>query len=81
MTALNLVGLFMVAVMVPGALAQGGVASCCRKISDTQVHRDLLTKYYIQRPPSCALHAVKLQGKYFKQMCPNSRPGGICGLL
>ncbi|XP_057712504.1 monocyte chemotactic protein 1B-like [Corythoichthys intestinalis] len=66
MTALKLLCLFLLAVTVPGAIAQGGIPSCCRKISNTQVHRDLLTKYYIQRPPSCPLHVVvfiTLQGK------------------
>ncbi|XP_077378230.1 monocyte chemotactic protein 1B-like [Festucalex cinctus] len=69
MTALNLVSLFLLAVMVPGAFAQGGLASCCRKISHTQVHRDLLTNYYVQRPPSCPLHVVVFITLQEKRIC------------
>ncbi|XP_061654094.1 monocyte chemotactic protein 1B-like [Phyllopteryx taeniolatus] len=69
MTALNLVSIFLVAVMVPATLARGGIASCCRKTSDTEVHRDLLTKYYTQRPPSCPLHAVVFITLQSKRIC------------
>ncbi|XP_051943563.1 monocyte chemotactic protein 1B-like [Hippocampus zosterae] len=69
MTALNLVGLFLVAVMVPGAFARGGLPSCCRKISDTQVCRDRLIKYYRQGPPSCALHVVVFVTIKGKRIC------------
>ncbi|XP_077412458.1 monocyte chemotactic protein 1B-like [Vanacampus margaritifer] len=69
MTALNLLSLFVLAVMVPGALAQGGIASCCRKISRTQIHQGLLTKYYIQRPPSCPLHVVVFITLQDKRIC------------
>lgn len=37
---------------------QGGISSCCPKISTTQVHRDLLKSYYEQHRPSCPIHAV-----------------------
>ncbi|XP_061150682.1 C-C motif chemokine 2-like [Syngnathus typhle] len=69
MTALNLVPFFLVAVMLPGALTQGGLPSCCRKISDTHVRRDLLTKYYVQRPPACSLHVVVFITVQNKRIC------------
>ncbi|XP_049603916.1 monocyte chemotactic protein 1B-like [Syngnathus scovelli] len=69
MTALNLVPFFLVAVMLPCVLADGGLASCCRKISDTHVHRGLLTKYYVQRPPACSLHVVVFITVQKKRIC------------
>ncbi|XP_054624740.1 monocyte chemotactic protein 1B-like [Dunckerocampus dactyliophorus] len=69
MAAVNLVSLFLLTVMVSGALAQGRLADCCRRIKDTQIHRDLLTKYYVQRPPSCSLQAVVFSTVQGKRIC------------
>ncbi|XP_077470836.1 monocyte chemotactic protein 1B-like [Stigmatopora argus] len=69
MTTLRLLTLFLLAVTMPGVLAQGGLPSCCRKISKTQVHQDLLTKYYIQRPPSCPLRVVVFITLKGKRIC------------
>ncbi|XP_072771365.1 monocyte chemotactic protein 1B-like [Nerophis lumbriciformis] len=66
MAALSLFSLFLLAVMVS---AGGRPADCCRRIRDTQVHQDLLTKYYVQRPPSCSLHAVVFTTRRGKRIC------------
>lgn len=39
-------------------LYSGGIASCCRAISTTQIHRDLLESYYVQHEIPCLLNAV-----------------------
>ncbi|XP_030608788.1 monocyte chemotactic protein 1B-like [Archocentrus centrarchus] len=49
--------------------AQGGISSCCQKISNTHVHRDLLTSYYVQQPPSCPLTAVVFTTVSGKRIC------------
>ncbi|XP_071347728.1 monocyte chemotactic protein 1B-like [Trachinotus anak] len=65
MTGLAFVSLLLLTTMVSTASAQGGIASCCRRISNTQIHREMLRSYYVQRRPACHLHAVvftKLNG-------------------
>lgn len=37
---------------------KGGIGSCCRKVTETQISRDLLKSYYVQRTPSCPIVAV-----------------------
>nr|XP_057924388.1 eotaxin-like [Doryrhamphus excisus] len=69
MAAVNFVSLFLLAVMVSGALARGRLADCCRRIKHTQIHRDLLTKYYVQEPPSCSLRAVVFTTVQGKKIC------------
>ncbi|XP_061696050.1 monocyte chemotactic protein 1B-like [Syngnathoides biaculeatus] len=72
MTALNLVSLLLVAVMLPGTFARGGLPSCCRKTTDTKVDREQLTNYYIQQPPCCPLHAVVFITLKRKRICADN---------
>nr|QZC92291.1 chemokine (C-C motif) ligand 32 [Sebastes schlegelii] len=58
MTSLAFVSLLLVAIVVSTASAKGGIASCCRKLSKTQIHRDLLKSYYKQDTQSCPIYAV-----------------------
>ncbi|KAG7525260.1 monocyte chemotactic protein 1B-like [Solea senegalensis] len=44
--------------MVSTVSARGGIASCCRKISLTEVHQNHLQSYYVQHRPPCPLKAV-----------------------
>ncbi|XP_061777126.1 monocyte chemotactic protein 1B-like [Nerophis ophidion] len=69
MPAFTLLALLSLAAMAPGASAGGRPADCCRRTTDTQVHPDLLTKYYVQRPPSCSLHAVVFTTLRGKRIC------------
>ncbi|XP_030015835.1 C-C motif chemokine 2-like isoform X1 [Sphaeramia orbicularis] len=58
MAHLTLFSLLLVTILVSSVASQGGIASCCRTTSNTQIHRDRLKSYYIQYPPTCHLHAV-----------------------
>uniref|UniRef100_A0A3Q0SIK0 Chemokine interleukin-8-like domain-containing protein n=1 Tax=Amphilophus citrinellus TaxID=61819 RepID=A0A3Q0SIK0_AMPCI len=69
MTRLTFISLLVVTAMVSTATAQGGISSCCQKISNTQVHRDLLKSYYVQQPPSCPLTAVVFTTVSGKRIC------------
>uniref|UniRef100_A0A3Q3LBT0 C-C motif chemokine n=1 Tax=Mastacembelus armatus TaxID=205130 RepID=A0A3Q3LBT0_9TELE len=57
------------AIMVPTASAQGGIASCCRKVSKTTLHREMVRSYYIQYEPSCPLEAVVFNMINDKRIC------------
>ncbi|XP_042354452.1 monocyte chemotactic protein 1B-like [Plectropomus leopardus] len=63
------VSLLLVTIMVSTASAQGGIASCCRRLSDTQIHRDNLKSYYEQHKPPCPLHAVVFYTLQDKRIC------------
>ncbi|KAM9349417.1 monocyte chemotactic protein 1B-like [Symphorus nematophorus] len=69
MTSLTFVSLLLVAVMLSSASAQGGIGSCCRILSSTQIHRDSLKNYYIQHRPSCPIHAVVFTTLKGKRIC------------
>eukprot|EP00064_Thunnus_orientalis_P013166 superscaffoldBa00002108_g13203 len=69
MTGLTFVSLFLVTILASTASAQGGIASCCRKISNTQIHRELLKSYYVQNESSCHLHAVVFTTLKGKRIC------------
>ncbi|KAK2822254.1 hypothetical protein Q5P01_022319 [Channa striata] len=49
--------------------AQGGIASCCRKISTTKVRRELLKNYYVQHQPACPLHVVVFTTVEGRRIC------------
>ncbi|XP_040000290.1 monocyte chemotactic protein 1B-like [Xiphias gladius] len=63
------VSLLLLTTMVSLASAQGGIASCCRKISSTQVQRDMLKSYYIQHLSSCPVQAVVFTTLKSKRIC------------
>ncbi|XP_053294354.1 C-C motif chemokine 2 [Pleuronectes platessa] len=69
MSLLNFVSLVLIATMLSTASAQGGIASCCRKASSTQIHRDLLKNYYVQEQPACALQIVVFTTLRGKKIC------------
>nr|XP_046264730.1 monocyte chemotactic protein 1B-like [Scatophagus argus] len=69
MTRLAFVSLFLVAIVVSGALAQGGIGSCCRTTSKTQVHRDSLKSYYRQSRSQCPIDAVVFTTLKDKRIC------------
>ncbi|XP_035026704.1 monocyte chemotactic protein 1B-like [Hippoglossus stenolepis] len=69
MTLLNFVSLVLVATMVSTASAQGGIASCCRNVSSTQIQRDLLKNYYVQEQPACARQIVVFTTLKGKRIC------------
>ncbi|XP_023267242.1 eotaxin-like [Seriola lalandi dorsalis] len=69
MTSLAFVSLLLVTSLVSTATAQGGIGSCCRRISNTQVHRELLKSYYVQHQPSCSLHVVVFTTLKDKRIC------------
>ncbi|XP_008331982.1 monocyte chemotactic protein 1B-like [Cynoglossus semilaevis] len=58
MKYLCLAALVLVATMVSTVTAQGGIASCCRRHSKTQINREHLTHYYEQHRPPCPIKAV-----------------------
>ncbi|XP_062285445.1 monocyte chemotactic protein 1B-like [Scomber scombrus] len=68
MTSLTFVSLFLLAI-VSTASAQGGIASCCRTVSNTQIHREQLKSYYVQHKTSCPLHAVVFTTMRGKRIC------------
>ncbi|XP_060899660.1 monocyte chemotactic protein 1B-like [Labrus mixtus] len=70
MTSLNLiVSLFLLTIMLSTASGQGGISSCCRIVTSTQVHRDRLKSYYKQFKTSCPIHAVVFTTVYGKRIC------------
>ncbi|XP_017277690.1 C-C motif chemokine 14-like [Kryptolebias marmoratus] len=85
MTGLTIILLLTVAVTVPTASAQGGLSNCCLKISTTKLRQHLdnnirqhpttsvqrLAYYYVQKPPTCNLHAVVFITKKGKTICGN----------
>nr|QIH54606.1 C-C motif chemokine 2 [Larimichthys crocea] len=71
MTSLTLVSLFLLASVLSTASAHGGLASCCRSFSKTQVHRDNLKDYYKQNQPPCPIPAVVFTTIKGKRICSN----------
>uniref|UniRef100_A0A8C4HMV0 Chemokine interleukin-8-like domain-containing protein n=1 Tax=Dicentrarchus labrax TaxID=13489 RepID=A0A8C4HMV0_DICLA len=69
MTSLTFVFLLLATMMVSTASAQGGIGNCCRSISNTQVHRDLLKNYYTQNRSSCPIRAVVFTTLKGKRIC------------
>ncbi|KAM7379166.1 hypothetical protein PAMP_004736 [Pampus punctatissimus] len=69
MTGLTIVSLFLLTILVSTASAQGGIASCCRRLSSTQIHRELLRSYYIQHKSPCPIHAVVFTTMKGKRIC------------
>ncbi|XP_060941069.1 monocyte chemotactic protein 1B-like [Limanda limanda] len=69
MTLLNFVSIVLIATMLTTASAQGGIASCCRKTSSRQFHRDLLKSYYVQEQPACPLQVVVFTTLKGKKIC------------
>uniref|UniRef100_A0A673ACB6 C-C motif chemokine n=1 Tax=Sphaeramia orbicularis TaxID=375764 RepID=A0A673ACB6_9TELE len=69
MAHLTLFSLLLVTILVSSVASQGGIASCCRTTSNTQIHRDRLKSYYIQYPPTCHLHAVVFTTVYNRRIC------------
>ncbi|XP_033181559.1 C-C motif chemokine 12-like [Mastacembelus armatus] len=69
MARFTFISLLLVAIMVPTASAQGGIASCCRKVSKTTLHREMVRSYYIQYEPSCPLEAVVFNMINDKRIC------------
>ncbi|XP_006786755.2 eotaxin-like [Neolamprologus brichardi] len=72
MKGLTIISLLLVAIMVSTAAAQGGISSCCQRTSNTQIHRDLLKRYYIQQPPSCSISAVVFTTISGRRICSDS---------
>ncbi|XP_044074266.1 monocyte chemotactic protein 1B-like [Siniperca chuatsi] len=68
MTSLIFVSLLLT-IMVSTASAQGGIGSCCRILSTTQIHRDRLKSYYKQHKPSCPIDAVVFTTLHNKRIC------------
>ncbi|KAM7400858.1 hypothetical protein PAMA_005170 [Pampus argenteus] len=69
MTGLTIVSLFLLTILVSTASAQGGIASCCRVLSSTQIHRELLRSYYIQHKSSCPIQAVVFTTLRGRRIC------------
>ncbi|XP_068427598.1 monocyte chemotactic protein 1B-like [Clinocottus analis] len=69
MTRLAFVPLLLVTIMVPAASAQGGIASCCREVSRTQILRFKLKSYYQQFTPACPIRAVVFKTLEGKRIC------------
>uniref|UniRef100_A0A3Q2PY59 Monocyte chemotactic protein 1B n=1 Tax=Fundulus heteroclitus TaxID=8078 RepID=A0A3Q2PY59_FUNHE len=69
MTSIPFTLLLLVTMMVPTTSAQGGISTCCLKITGTKVHRDLLRKYYVEDPSSCTQHAVVFTTVQGKRIC------------
>ncbi|XP_053186131.1 monocyte chemotactic protein 1B-like [Scomber japonicus] len=68
MTSLTFVSLFLLTILST-ASAQGGIASCCRKVSKTQIHREQLMSYYVQHKTSCPLRAVVFTTMTGRRIC------------
>ncbi|KAI3375052.1 hypothetical protein L3Q82_021573 [Scortum barcoo] len=69
MTSLAFVTLCIVAIMVSTTSAQGGIASCCRTVSNTNVHRDRLKSYYKQDKSACPIDAVVFYTVVGRRIC------------
>ncbi|KAA8587235.1 C-C motif chemokine 2 [Etheostoma spectabile] len=73
MTSLAFVSLLLVAVMMSTASAQGGIGSCCRQHTNTQIHRDNLRSYYKQSKSSCPINAVVFTTLKNIRICSNPK--------
>uniref|UniRef100_A0A3Q3WMR5 C-C motif chemokine n=1 Tax=Mola mola TaxID=94237 RepID=A0A3Q3WMR5_MOLML len=69
MTNLGWVSLLLLVSLLSEASAQGGLGSCCLKLSETHIKRDLLKSYYQQHQPSCRIHAVVFTTLKNKRIC------------
>nr|XP_033507379.1 monocyte chemotactic protein 1B-like [Epinephelus lanceolatus] len=69
MTSFAFASLLLVTIMVSTASAHGGISSCCRNLSNTQIHRDLLRSYYEQHKPACPIPAVVFYTLRNKRIC------------
>ncbi|KAK9539068.1 hypothetical protein VZT92_004200 [Zoarces viviparus] len=69
MASLSFLSLLLATIMVSTASAHGGIASCCRKLTETQVHREQLKSYYEQYKPPCPIHAVVFTTVKGKRIC------------
>ncbi|XP_034744024.1 C-C motif chemokine 2-like [Etheostoma cragini] len=73
MTSLAFVSLLLVAGMMSTASAQGGIGSCCRQNTNTQIHRDNLKSYYKQYKSSCPINAVVFTTLKNIRICSNPK--------
>ncbi|KAF1384001.1 hypothetical protein PFLUV_G00137700 [Perca fluviatilis] len=71
MTSLAFVSLLLVTMMASTASARGGIGSCCRQHSQTQIHRDHLRSYYKQSKSSCPINAVVFTTLKNIRICSN----------
>uniref|UniRef100_A0A8D0D839 C-C motif chemokine n=2 Tax=Sander lucioperca TaxID=283035 RepID=A0A8D0D839_SANLU len=71
MTSLTFVSLLLVTMMVSTASAQGGIGSCCRHLTNTQIHRENLRSYYKQSKSSCPINAVVFTTLRNIRICSN----------
>ncbi|XP_033993371.1 monocyte chemotactic protein 1B-like [Trematomus bernacchii] len=73
MTNLVFVSLLLITILVSTASAQGGIASCCRKLSKTQVQRENLMDYYKQNKSACPINAVVFTTRNNKRICSDPK--------
>ncbi|KAI9522718.1 hypothetical protein NQZ68_033816 [Dissostichus eleginoides] len=73
MTNLVFVSLLLITILVSTASAQGGIASCCRKLSKTQVQRERLMSYYTQNKSACPIKAVVFTTRNHKRICSDPK--------
>ncbi|XP_015241530.1 PREDICTED: monocyte chemotactic protein 1B-like isoform X2 [Cyprinodon variegatus] len=71
MRTISFILLLLVFVMVQRTLSQGGISTCCLKISGTKVHRDFLKSYYKEDSSSCTQNAVVFTTIKGKRICVN----------
>ncbi|XP_038127837.1 monocyte chemotactic protein 1B-like [Cyprinodon tularosa] len=69
MRTISFILLLLVFVMVQRTLSQGGISTCCLKISGTKVHRDFLKSYYKEDSSSCTQNAVVFTTFSGKRIC------------
>ncbi|TNN78164.1 C-C motif chemokine 2 [Liparis tanakae] len=69
------VSLLLLIIVASTASAQGGMASCCRKFSNTEIQRVLLKSYYKQYTPACPICAIVFRSLKGRRIC--SDPGKV----
>ncbi|XP_056277662.1 monocyte chemotactic protein 1B-like [Pseudoliparis swirei] len=70
-----LVSLLLLTIAASTASAQGGIASCCLKLSDTEIQRVRLKSYYHQYAPPCPIRAIVFTSLKGKRICGD--PGKV----
>ncbi|KAK5859815.1 hypothetical protein PBY51_021339 [Eleginops maclovinus] len=73
MRSLFFVSLLLVTILVSSASAQGGIASCCRELTNTQIHREKLRSYYKQNTSACPINAVVFTTLRNKRICSDPK--------
>ncbi|KAF6727606.1 C-C motif chemokine 2 [Oryzias melastigma] len=73
MSGVTFFSLVLVALLLSSVSAQGKISSCCLKATNTQVRRDFLKEYYVQRPPSCFKHVVVFTTIKNVRICANPK--------